>query len=212
MIKLSMTLNGETLEKEFTNEEELIAAADEMKESRKKGKLRFKDSLHKEFYDMIQDNADGYRENSTSKEALTDEDKVETKSKDDLGFVKKAKVTAAEQPRTADAAKSASKVAPAKRKSAIAGRKAHAEHKYKEALAAAQAETEEYQKTVTRLDKELKDADAKHRDAKLKLEEAKREYIHTAFGAADDFDYDPDLDPDFYDLLDFIFGRGKDEE
>ena len=49
MIKLSMILNGETLEKEFANEKELIAAADEMKESRKKGKLRFKDSLHKEF-------------------------------------------------------------------------------------------------------------------------------------------------------------------
>lgn len=206
MIKLSMTLNGETLEKEFANEKELIAAADEMKKSRRKGDLHFKDKLHKEFYDMIQDNADGYRQNLCKEVAEDDEG---AKANSDLGFVKKAKVSApaAEQTRTADAEKSLSKASDNHSKW-VKSSAALAERKYKEALAAAQAETEEYQKTVARLSKKLKEADAKHMEAKSKFEEAKREYYRAAFGDDDVHDYYLDL----YDLLGHLFEERMKED
>lgn len=189
-----MTLNGETLEKEFANEKELIAAADEMKKSRRNGKLHFKDRLHREFYKMIQDNADGYRQN-VSKELTADADD-DTYTKDDLGFVKKAKVSApaAEQAHTADAAKSVSKKSKSHSKRVKNSAANIAERKYKEALAAAQAETEEYQKTVARLSEELKEADEKHMEAKSKFEEAKREYYRFVL------DDDGDLHDYYMDL------------
>lgn len=205
MIKLSITLNDKTLEREFVDEKELIAAADKLKESRKKGELSFKDRLHKEFYNMIQDNADGYRRNVSKKLINEDEgEETDAKSNDDLGFVKKAKVSApaAEPAHTSDAEKSAC----SKKEDVAAAKslKARAERKYKEALAAAQAETDEYQKTVARLSKELKEAETKHMDAKSKLEEAKREYLRAAFYADEDRAYEYSY---FYDLLDSLFGR-----
>lgn len=199
MIKLSMTLNGETLEKEFANEKELIAAADEMEESRKKGKPHFKDSLHKEFYNMIQDNADGYRKNLSKKSD-------DTKAEEDLGFLKKAKVSAsaaaAKQPRPVDMRKSTPKVSNYTEQANTTAAddnasdpKGLAELKYKKALAVAQAEAKEYQETVTRLNEDLRVAGAKHMDARLKFEEALEEYINTSFTV-----------DDLYDILDSMFG------
>lgn len=177
MIKLSVTVDGETIDHEFKDTKTLIDAANYLKERVSEPYFKFKSEAAKQFYEMIQSNAEGYRkdlEKETKKEPSLTDDK-----KEDLGFIasNKAKATkpSIESEDLRKRKPSKKEIAEDKRQTKINA----AAEAYKNAVIEAQKEADEYKKTIAHLQDELDAADSKHAFARKKLAQAKRDYEAT---------------------------------